>query len=191
MVDVDRRDLHRWEDIKALPPRCVDAISGYMVGNRHLERGTGADDARTRAGELQEAVRCYTAALGRYPGNSRIRFNRAVALDILGDHPAAMVDYAAALRGRAGLIRVQARQHDEVVRLMALDRMGISTRDEEIYLWCAGFMTGREVPPERIAARFGLPVRQVDRVIRRIRSRLAAALPPAHSPPAPTARCPS
>ncbi len=176
VIDVDRRDLRRWEDIRGLPPRCVDAIAGYMIGNRRLERGASSGDA----GELQEAVRCYTAAIERYPGNSRIRFNRAVALENLGDRLAARADYEVALQGKAGLIRVQARQHDEVVQLMGLDRMGVSSRDEEMYLWCAGFMTGKGVPPERVAARCRLPVREVDRIIRRIRSRLAGApRPPA------------
>lgn len=174
VIDVDRRDLRRWEDIRGLPPRCVDAIAAYMIGNRHLDRGTGLGEAS----ELREAVRCYTAALEGYPGNSRIRFNRAVALENLGDRLAARVDYEVALQGKAGLIRVQARQHDEVVQLMALDRMGVSSRDEEIYLCCAGFTTGKGVPPERVAARCGLPVRVVDRITRRIRSRLAGAPPP-------------
>ena len=58
---------------------------------------------------------------------------------------------------------------------MALDRLGISPGDQEVYLWSAGFMTGREVLPERIAARRGLPVRRVEQAIRRVRSRLAAA----------------
>ena len=172
VIDADRRDLRRWEDIRGLPPRCVDAMAGYMIGNRHLGRGTGSGDAR----ELREAVRWYTAAIERYPGNSRIRFNRAVALENLGDRLAARADYEVALQGKAGLIRVQARQHDEVVQLMVLDRMGVSSRDEEIYLWCAGFMTGKGVPPERVAARYGLPVREVDRIVRRIRSRLPAAV---------------
>lgn len=168
VVDMDWRDLPRWEEVKGLPPRCVEAIAGYMTGNRHLERGISLGDA----GELREAVRRYGAAIELCPHNSRVYFNRAVACELLGDRRTAEADYAVALRDEASLIRVQARQHDEVVRLMLLDRMGASERDQEIYLRQAGFVTGREVPPERVAASCRVSAREVDEVLRRIRGSL-------------------
>lgn len=169
IIDVNWRDLRRWEAVKGLPPRCVDSIGSYMIGNRYLERGIERGDA----GELRAAERCYTAAIDLCRRNSRIYFNRAVARENLGDRRGAEADYGAALRDEAGLIRVQARLHGEVVGLMDLDRMGLSPGDEEIFLRRTGFMTGREVPAERVAARHHVPVQEVDRVVSDIRSRMA------------------
>ncbi len=179
VADVNRRDLRRWEEFRGLPPRCVEAISGYMMGNRHLERGLQVDpgglrDAGRRT-ELEEAERCYTVATRLCPENSRIRFNRAVARENLGNRRGAEADYAAALGDEAGLIRVQARLPDEVVALVGLDRLGITPLEEEAYLLSAGFTTGREVPVERIAAGLRVPVDEVERMVSRVRGGLAAA----------------
>ena len=108
IVDADWTELRRFRKVKGLPPRCVDAITGYMIGNRHLERGIRFPDTT----ELDEAIRCYTAAIARYPQNARLYFNRAVAYENLGNGKAAEADYAVALRDEAGRIRVQARQRD-------------------------------------------------------------------------------
>ncbi len=40
ILDADWGELRHFGNIKGLPPRCVDAIAGYMIGNRHLERGS-------------------------------------------------------------------------------------------------------------------------------------------------------
>ncbi len=171
LADVDWRDLPRWDEVKGLPPRCVEAIAGYMAGNRHLEKGLWSG----HAGELRQAVRRYTGAIEQYPGNSRARFNRAVALENLGDRRGAEADYAVALRDQAALIRVLARQHEEVVGLMHLDHLGLSAGEEGMYLRHAGFITGSKVPPEGIAARHRLPVDEVAQLLLGIESRLAVA----------------
>jgi tetratricopeptide (TPR) repeat protein len=111
IVDVNWKELRHFRRIKGLPPRCVDAITGYMIGNRHLERGIRFSDTS----EFHDAIRCYTAAIARYPHNARLYFNRAVAYDNLENRKAAKADYAVALRDESSRIRVQARQHDEVV----------------------------------------------------------------------------
>jgi tetratricopeptide (TPR) repeat protein len=141
-----------------------------MIGNRHLQRGIRLADTS----ELHEAIRCYTGAIAQYPQNARLYFNRAVAYENLGNRRAAEADYAIALRDEASLIRVQARRHDEVVRLIALDQIGLSVRDEQMYLLRKGFVTGREVSPERIAARYHTCADDVNRVTSRIETQLLA-----------------
>jgi hypothetical protein len=170
ILDADWGELGHFENIKGLPPRCVDAITGYMIGNRHLERGIRLSDAT----ELHEAIRCYTNAMAQYPHNARLYFNRAVAYESLSNQEAAGADYAIALRDEASLIRVQARQHDEVVRLIALDQLGLRVRDEEMYLLRKGFVTGRKVSPQRIAARYHMSADDVNRITSRIESQLLA-----------------
>ncbi len=174
ILDADWGELRHFGNIKGLPPRCVDAIAGYMIGNRHLERGLRLSDNA----ELHEAIRCYTDAIAQYPQNARLYFNRAVAYERLRNREAAEADYAIALRDEASLIRVQAKQHDEVVRLIALDQLGLSVRDEEIYLLRKGFVTGREVSPERIAARYHMSADEVNRIISRIETQLLATESP-------------
>lgn len=168
IADVNSRELHRFTELKSLPPRCIDAIARYMIGNRHLERGVRFSDRN----ELNEALRCYTGAIGLYPQNARLYFNRAVAHENLKNEKAAEADYAVALRNRASRIRVQARQHDEVVRLMALDQIGVSARDQEMYLLLKGFITGKEVSPERIAARYHTPAEEVNIIISQIEDQI-------------------
>ena len=170
ILDADWGELHHFGNIKGLPPQCVDATVSYMIGNRHLQRGLRLSDNS----ELHEAIRCYTGAIAQYPQNARLYFNRAVAYENLGNRRAAEADYAIALRDEASLIRVQARQHDEVVRLIALDQIGLSVRDEQMYLLRNGFVTGREVPPERIAARYHTCADDVDRVTSRVETQLLA-----------------
>lgn len=167
VVDADWRDL-RLKDVKGLPPRCVDAIAGYMSGNRHLERGILLSDTN----ELQQAIHCYTAAIDGYPENARLHFNRAVAYENQGNREAAEADYAVALRDEASLIRVQARQHDEIVRLIALDRVAASERDREIYLFVKGFVTGREVSPCKASTRYRLSPNEVTEITSHIESQL-------------------
>jgi tetratricopeptide (TPR) repeat protein len=168
IVDADWRELRRFRNFKGLPPRCVDAITSYMIGNRHLERGIRLSDAT----EFNCAIRCYTAAIARYPQNARLYFNRAVAYENLENRQAAESDYAVALRDEASRVRVQARQHDEVVRLMALDQIGVSSTDQEIYLLRRGFVTGRELSTERVAARYRTPANEVNRIMAEVEDQL-------------------
>ncbi|MDM7998796.1 MAG: tetratricopeptide repeat protein [Dehalococcoidia bacterium] len=168
VVDIDWRQLTSFAQVKGLPPRCIEAIEKYMMANRHLERGIRLSSKS----ELRRAVRLYTDAIARYPENARLYFNRAVAYENLGDKEAAQADYGAALHDEDSLIRVQARQHDEVVRLIGLDQIGASTREQEIYLLRKGFITGKEIPPERIAARYRLPVDGIDEIVSRVEARI-------------------
>jgi len=168
IVDADWRKLRRFRNVKGLPPRCVDAITGYMIGNRHLERGIRFSDTT----ELDDAIRCYTAAIARYPQNARLYFNRAIAYENMGNGKAAEADYAVALRDEASRIRVQARQHNEVAQLMALDQIGVSTRDQEMYLMQKGFITGRELSPERVAAKYRASADEVNRITSYVEAQL-------------------
>jgi tetratricopeptide (TPR) repeat protein len=168
IVDAYRRELRHLKHTKGLPSECVDAIAEYMVGNRHLERGIRLSDKA----ELREAILCYARAIARYPQNARFHFNRAVAYENLGDQDAARADYDVALRDEASLIRIRASQYEEVVRLMALDQIGLSARDEEICLLRKGFVTGKEVPPEQIAAKLRMSAREVNRITSRIESQI-------------------
>jgi tetratricopeptide (TPR) repeat protein len=177
IIDADWRELRHFRNFKGLPPRCVDAITSYMIGNRHLERGIRFSDAT----ELDDAIRCYTAAIARYPQNARLYFNRAVAYENLGNGEAAEADYAVALRDEASRIRVQARQHDEVVRLMALDQIGMSSSDQEMYLLRKGFVTGSELPTERVAARYRTPANEVNRITAEVEAQFLSMAPPSLS----------
>jgi tetratricopeptide (TPR) repeat protein len=168
MVDVDRRELRRFTEVKGLPPRCIDAIASYMIGNRHLEHGIRLSNRN----ELHDAILCYTKAIARYPQNARLYFNRAVAHENMGNEKAAEADYAVALRNKASRIRVQARQYDEVVRLIALDQTGASARDQEMYLLRKGFITGRAVSLERIAAKYHACAEEVNEITTHIEALL-------------------
>jgi len=168
IVDVNWRELRRFRDVKGLPPRCVDAITSYMIGNRHLDRGIRSSDHS----ELHDAIRCYTTAIAPYPQDARLYFNRAVAYGNLGNAKAAEADYAVALRDEASRIRVQARRHDEVVRLIALDQIGVSARDQEMYLLRKGFITGKEVSPQRIADKYRASADEVDRITSHVQAQL-------------------
>ena len=47
-------------------------------------------------------------------GNARLFYNRTVAYEYLGEHKKADADYARALSDDAAIIRILAREHDEV-----------------------------------------------------------------------------
>jgi len=174
IVDTNWRELCHFMHAKGLPPRCVDAITSYMVGNRHLEHGIRLSDRN----EFDDAIRYYTAAIALYPQNARLYFNRAVAHENVGNTRAAEADYAVALRDEASLIRVQARQHDEVVRLMSLDQIAVNARDQEIYLLAKGFVTGSAISLQRVAAKYRLSADEVGKITSRVESELLSmALP--------------
>ena len=141
--DVDRDELSILEDIKALPDECADAITLYIQGNRRLNEG-----------EYDSAIRCYSEAIRLYPTNARFYFNRAVAYDNKGELENAEVDYAQALKDSDSLIRVLAKEHEEVIQLIELDAKQISPRDQQIYLFHKGFLTGEEVPLDQVAREF-------------------------------------
>jgi len=174
VVDADRKELPRFSDIKGLPARCIDAITLYMIGNRHLDQGIRQCDKS----ELDRAIGCYTKSIGLYPQNARFYFNRAIAFENMGNRMAAEADYTVALRDEPSQVRVQARQHDEVVKLMLLDQTGASLKDQDLYLLRKGFVTGKEVSAERLAAGCGLSFGDVDMVTSRIEARIVSLSQP-------------
>jgi tetratricopeptide (TPR) repeat protein len=152
--DIDAGEFESIEDIAGLPDGCIDAITYYIRGNRHLN-----------GGELDEAISCYTKAISLYPTNARLYFNRAVAYDGRGEHEEAAQDYALALKDEDSLIRVLAREHEEITGLIALDEKGIDLRDQGIYLLRRGFVSGEEVGEEEVARWYGISEEEVARVV--------------------------
>lgn len=146
--DLDWDELQRAEDIKGLPEKAIDGITYYVIGNRHLEAGIGG-----LAGELDKAIEYYDLAINLYP-NARFFFNRAVAYENKGEEWQARRDYARALKDEASIARVLAREHEEVTRLMELDRQGIEPREQEVYLLHKGFITGEQVPIKTVARQY-------------------------------------
>jgi hypothetical protein len=53
-----------------------------------------------------------------------------------------------------------------------LDQIVVSARDQEMYLLRRGFTTGREVSPERIAAKYHVSADGVNRITSRIEAQL-------------------
>jgi len=145
-----------------------------MIGNRHLDQGIRQCDKS----ELDRAIGCYTKSIGLYPQNARFYFNRAIAFENMGNRMAAEADYTVALRDEPSQVRVQARQHDEVVKLMLLDQTGASLKDQDLYLLRKGFVTGKEVSAERLAAGCGLSFGDVDMVTSRIEARIVSLSQP-------------
>jgi hypothetical protein len=47
---------------------------------------------------------------------------------------------------------------------MALDQIGVNPRDQEMYLLRKGFVTGREISPERVAAKYPASAHDVNRI---------------------------
>ncbi len=145
--DVEIRELSNRGEKCYLPDSCVDAITHYIYGNRHLERQ-----------EFDDAVSCYSKAIGLYSGNARFFYNRAIAYENLGEHEKANADYAQALCDDAAMIRVLATEHDEVTSLLNLDAKGIDSLVQDMYLLYHGFTTGKKVQLSRVARKFGLSV---------------------------------
>jgi len=143
--DSDLKELGGGEGVCYLPDPCVDAITLYIRGNRHLDRQ-----------EYAAAIDCYSEAIRLYPGNARLFYNRAIAYENLGEYEKAKADYAHAFSDEAAIIRILATEHDEVISLLDLDARGISSSAQGIYLLYHGFATGRRVLLPRVARRFGL-----------------------------------
>lgn len=133
-------------EVSYLPDKCVDGITLYVLGNRHLSRS-----------ELKQAVQCYARSIALYPESIRPFYNRAIAFERLGELRRANSDYEAAFRDESSLIRTIAREHPEITALSQLDEKAIDERGQEIYLLRRGVITGKAVPIALIAARYGIP----------------------------------
>lgn len=165
--DLDWEDLQRAEDIQGLPQSYVEGIIYYILGNRHLERGIRLN----RQEDLDTAIACYTEAIHLYPGYARAYFNRAIAYENKGNYAKACEDYTQALRDEASQLRVLAREYEEVVRLMDLDKANVGGREQEIYLLRKGFITGQEVASATVARQFGISEREVNGIISQIEAK--------------------
>jgi tetratricopeptide (TPR) repeat protein len=162
--DIDWEELEKVPDIRGLPDSYIEGIIHYILGNRHLERGI-----RCRSGhDLDIAIKYFTEAINLYPGCVRAYFNRAIAYENMGDHKRAQLDYEQALKDEAGQIRILAREHEEVVKLIELDRANVGPREQEIYLFKKGFFTGEEVAPAIVARHFGISEREVSDIVSQI-----------------------
>lgn len=164
VVDIDWAEHEKWEDIRPLPPQCVEAVAWYIRGNRYLREGISHGDQE----ELARAIECYSTGIRLYPGNSRLYFNRAVAYESRREAERAQQDYAEALKDEESQGRVLAREHEEVVQLIELDRLGVSLEEQEIYLLRKGFITGEELSPGDIARIRGSPVEEIERTLSRV-----------------------
>lgn len=167
--DMDWDELERTEGIRGLPKACVDGITYYVLGNRHLEQEIRSTSRR----ELDVAIEHYDRTLKLYPGYARAYFNRAIARENKGEYEKARLDYAQALRDESNQIRVLAREHEDVIQLMELDTKGIEPREQQIYLLSKGFITGEEVSPAYIARQFRISKPEVDRILSAIEAELA------------------
>lgn len=154
--DIDQGELGEVRDLTGLPEHCVDAISLYIKGNGHLERG-----------ELDEAIRYYTRAIGLYPNNTRAFYNRALAHDGRGEAGEAVLDYAEALKDESSTARVLA-SIEEIEGLLKLDEEGINEEEQDIYLWHRGFKTGEEVGCEELGRKYGIPPEEIAEIVLRV-----------------------
>ncbi|MFC1939867.1 tetratricopeptide repeat protein [Chloroflexota bacterium] len=144
--DIEMSALNSLEEIGYLPDHCVNAITHYIRGNRHLNQQ-----------EFDIAIRYYSKAIDLYSTNARFFYNRATAYENLGQQEKASADYSQALSDEDAIIRILAREHDEVTSLLNLDAQGVDNLAQEMYLLHKGFTTGNEVPISVVAKKFGLP----------------------------------
>ncbi len=161
--DREMKELSNVGEKCYLPDSCVDAITLYIRGNQHLERQ-----------EFGSAIKCYSEAIGLYPGNARFFYNRAVAYENLGAPEKANADYKQALCDEAALIRVSATEQDEVISLFGLDASGIDSLTQDMYLLYKGFATGKEVPLPRVARRFRLSEAETKAILSLVETKLAS-----------------
>lgn len=145
-----------------LPDSCVNAITLYIRGNRYLNMK-----------DFDRAIECYSRAIELYPGNARFFYNRAVAYENSGEQAMASADYAQALRDEAAIIRVLAREHDEVTGLINLDVSRIDKLTQEMYLLHKGFNTGKEMPLSKVARKFGISEKEARVTLSATENRIA------------------
>jgi len=167
--DVSRERLAGLTEVKGLPAKCIDAITCYVMGNRHLQQGLRLSD-RT---ELARAIEYYDLAIRSYPQNARFYFNRAIARENAGESLEAAGDYRRALRDERSRTRVLAREYEESTRLIELDRMDLSLDEQQVYLLRKGFVTGQEVDEAEVATRCGESPEDVRRIMSVIATRLS------------------
>jgi len=168
--DLDWDELEDVEDIKGLPPKAIEGIIHYVLGNRHLRLAL-----RDKNGaEFDCAIQYYTRAISLYPGYARAHFNRAIAYENKGEHGKATLDYAQSLRDESSQIRVLAREHEDVIGLMELDRANIGIREQEIYLFWKGFITGKQMTLPDIAKHYGVPESKMSKIISAVEAKLVA-----------------
>ncbi len=168
--DLNWNELEDVEDIKGLPKKAVTGITHYILGNRHLEKGIRDRNRQ----ELDCAIAHYTTAIRLYPGYARAYFNRAIAHENNREYGEASLDYAQALRDESSQVRVLAREHEDVIRLIELDRANIEIREQEIYLLRKGFITGKEIASADVAREHGISEDAVDKIISIIEAQLIA-----------------
>ena len=161
--DVEMGKLSNRGEKRYLPDSCVDAITLYIYGNRHLERQ-----------EFDNAVKCYSEAIGLYPSNARFFYNRAVAYENLGEYEKADADYTQAFYDDTAVIRTLATEHDEVTSLLDLDARGVDNLTQGMYLLYHGFTTGKEVRLSTVARKFGLSEGKTRAVLSLVEAKLAA-----------------
>ncbi len=152
--DMEQSVLNNLEEIGYLPDHCVNAITHYIRGNRHLNQQ-----------EFDIAIRYYSKAIELYPTNARFFYNRAIAYENLGEQEKADADFSQALSDEDAITRVLAREHDEVTSLLNLDARGVDNLAQEMYLLHKGFTTGKEVPISVVAKRFGLPAAEIKAIL--------------------------
>ena len=165
--DLDWDELKKVEDFRGLPLNVIDGIDYYIMGNRHLEIGIHNKSGK----ELCDATAHYSKAIDLYPGYARAYFNRAAAYENKGEEDKARLDYAQALRDESSQIRVLGREHEDVIRLMELDRANIGMKEQEMYLLRKGFVTGKEAASADIAHYFGVSEGEVAKVLSRIEAK--------------------
>ncbi len=141
--DKNLAELEDVEEVSYLPDSCVDAITLYIQGNRHLKKK-----------DFALAIRYYSRAIQLYPGNARFLYNRAIAYENIGERDRARADYTRALSDERAVTRILAREHDEVTSLIHLDVKGMDEMAQQIYLLRHGFITGKGVSLARIARIF-------------------------------------
>lgn len=160
--DVEMRGLSSQREKRYLPDSCVDAITLYIYGNRHLEKQ-----------EFDNAIKCYSEGICLYPGNARFFYNRAIAYENLGEYEKADADYGQALPDGAAMIRLLATEHDEVTSLLDLDAKGLDSLAQDMYLLHRGFATGKKVQLSTVARKFGLSEAKAKAVLSLAEAKLA------------------
>lgn len=164
--DIDWPELPGLET-SYLSDSCVDAMTCYIQGNRYLN-----------GGEFSRAIEYYSEGIRLYPENARLFYNRAVAYESLGQSADARQDYARALRDDSAVVRVRAIEHEEISGLIDLDERGLGNKEQEVYLLYAGFITGRRLPPSRIARRLGLPAGETKNILAHVKNTLYGEVKP-------------